>query len=321
VAGSLLSGPLEGDGLGEGDGLDGAVLGGEGFVFDEVSGKLGMPAQHGARTGGGPFNGGASVGACGDSGGYRSGPRGYVKRGTGEGGKGGWGTTGSSAAGLKTSSSLPAIPVKSFILTGSRSHPHAALVMTGKHKHAGAQPEIAGAQREIAGAQREIAGAQPEMSPLPSHSPQGSARSPSTARSPNTARSPSTALVVTLSDESVVTSAAVEEPNVPARIRRAGAQHGVRLSAQYGASSSGPSLVSLGRGGGEGAGAGGGMAGVVGGMAGAGGGTAGRHSAVARVRSSGCPDVRDDDLNPARRACKCSPRRGASLPHRCEMTI
>jgi hypothetical protein len=121
-------------------------------------------------------------------------------------------------------------------------------------------------------------------------------------------------LVVTLSDESVVTSAAVEEPNVPARIRRAGAQHGVRLSVQYGASSSGPSLVSLGRGGGEGAGAGGGMAGVGGGMA-------GRHSAVARVRSSGCPDVREDDLNPARLACKCSPRRGSSLPHRCEMTI
>ena len=290
VAGSLLSGPLEGDGLGEGDGLDGAVLGGEGFVFDEVSGKLGMSAQHGARTGGGAFNGCASVGACGESGGYRSGPRGYVKRGTGEGGKGGWGTTGSSAAGLKTSSSLPAIPVKSFILTGSRAHPHAALVMTGKHKHAGAQPEIAGAQ--------------PEMSPLPLHSPQGSARSPNTARSPGTARSPSTALVVTLSDESVVTSAAVEEPNVPARIRRAGAQHGVRLSAQYGASSSGPSLVSLGRGGGEGAGAGGGMVGVGGGMA-------GRHSAVARVRSSGCPDVRDDDLNPARLACKCSSRRGA----------
>ena len=41
---------------------------------------------------------------------------------------------------------------------------------------------------------------------------------------------------------------------------------------------------------------------------------AGRHSAVARVRSSGCPDVREDDLNPARLACKCSPRRGASLP-------
>ena len=302
--------------LGEGDGLDGAVLGEE-FVFDEVSEKLGMSAQHGARTGGSAFNGCASVGACGESGGYRSGPRGYVKRGTGEGGcgessgymkrgtgeggKGGWGTTGSSAAGLKTSRSLPAIPVKSFVLTGSRAHPHAALVMTGKHKHAGAQPEIAGAQ--------------PEMSPLPLHSPQGS------AGLPNTARSPSTALVVTLSEESMVTSAAVEEPNVPARIRRtgaqhgAGAQHGVRFSAQYGASSSGP--PSLGRGGGEGAGAGG-MAGVGGGMVGVGegmarvgGGMAGKHSAVARMRSSGCPDVRDDDLNPARLACKCSPRRGA----------
>ena len=223
--------------MGEGDGL-----GGEGFVFDEVSEKLGISAQHGARTGGGPFNGCASVGTCGESSGYRPGPRGYMKRGTGEGGKGGWGTTGSSAAGLKTSSSLPAIPVKSFVLSGSRSHPHAALVMTGKRKHAGAQPEMSGAQPEMSGAQPEI-------------SPQGSARSPTTARSPNTA------LVMTLSAAFEEPNRALEEPHVPARIRRAGgagAQHGVRLSAHDGASSSGSLLVSSGR---RGEGAGGGMAG------------------------------------------------------------
>ena len=57
----------------------------------------------------------------------------YMRRGGGGGGKGGWGNTWR-AGGLQTSSSLPAIPIKSVVLTGPRSQPKAAVIMSVKER-------------------------------------------------------------------------------------------------------------------------------------------------------------------------------------------